>query len=184
MLNAFAALFSFKHKRAEADTKLIIYMKKVLFMFIGMILTFPVAWGSSGDGTAIKIHCKSGDDVIIMLDEHPEVYFNFLDLTISTDNNVIYIQSAEAKKITYLNAGTDGLVTPGVPDAVFSFDKESLSVRNLSPLTEVSVYTIDGRLVSSATSDADGNATICLPVRSASVYIIKTPFISFKLRRP
>lgn len=149
-----------------------------------MILTFPVAWASSGDGTAMKIHCKSGDDVIILLDEHPEVYFNFLDLTISTDNNVIYIPSHVAMKITYLKGGTDGLTSPGLHDAVFSLDKESLNVRNLSPLTEVSVYRIDGRLVSSATCDADGNATICLPVRSASVYIIKTPFISFKLLRP
>lgn len=92
--------------------------------------------------------------------------------------------SEEAQKITYVCVDPDGITSAEMTDAVFSFGKEMLIVRNLAPQTSVSIYTVDGRLVSSAVTDGDGNASLNFPGQSAGVYILQTPTVSFKIHRP
>lgn len=159
-------------------------MKKLFLLFFGVLFALQVFHTTAADINALRIHCKSGEDVTILLDDSPVVRFDNLNLVITTDNNVVNIASEDARKITYVSVDPDGINSTEMPDAVFSFGKESLNIRNLAPNTSVSIYTVDGRLVSSAVTDAYGNALLSLPGQSATVYIVKTPTVSFKFCRP
>lgn len=139
---------------------------------------------STGDINALRIHCRSGENVTILLDENPVVRFENLDLVIATDKNVLNFPSEEAEKLTYVSADPGGISGAVLPDALFTFGEESLKVANLAPYTSVAIYTVDGKLISSAITDGNGNATLTLPGQSASVYIVQTPSVSFKIRRP
>lgn len=139
---------------------------------------------SPGDINALRIHCRSGENVTILLDENPVVRFENLDLVIATDKNVLNFPSAEAENLTYVSVDPGGISSAVLPDAMFTFGEESLKVANLTPDTYVAIYTVDGKLISSATTDGNGNASLTLPGQSASVYIVQTPSVSFKIRRP
>lgn len=142
------------------------------------------AWASPGDINALRIHCRSGENVTILLDQDPLVRFEGLDLVIATDMNVVNFPSEEAEKLTNVSVDPGGISGAMLPDALFTFGEESLKVANLAPGISVAIYTVDGKLISSAITDGSGNASLTLPGQSASVYIVQTPSVSFKIRRP
>lgn len=159
-------------------------MKKVLLLLFGGALAFPAFNVYSADINALRIHCKSGDAITILLDDSPVVRFDNLNLVIATDNNVVKVASEDAQKITYMNVDPAGITSTEMSDAVFSFDMESLNIRNFTPNTYVSIYTVDGIIAASALTDDYGNVTLSLPGQSATVYILQTPTVSLKLCRP
>lgn len=159
-------------------------MKKIVFLLFGALIALSAVCASSAEINALRVFCKSSADVTIMLDEAPVVRFDNLNLVISTTNNEVSIPSDEALKISYLNVDPDGIISQTMSEPMFFFGKESLNVSNLAPQASVSIYTVDGRLISSATTDADGKASLSLPARSATVYIVRTPGFSLKLYRP
>lgn len=161
----------------------LLLMKKNLLLLLAVFLALPEL-ASSADLNALRIHCKSGEDVIILLDSSPVVRFDDLNLIISSDHNVLNLQSEEALKFIYENIAPDGIGKADISDVVFNFGKEKLTINNLTPQISISIFTIDGLLVSSAITDNNGNATLSLPSQSSTVYILQTPNFSFKLLRP
>lgn len=158
-------------------------MKRRL-LSVCFLLLFVAVSASNEEVNALRIHGKSGENVTILLDEKPVVRFDGYDLVVTTHMNVVSYPSADVVKFTYVSVAPDGIRTPGLLDTVFSFEKESVRMANLSPQTRVSVYTVDGRLISSAMTDSSGCASLRLPRQSASVYVVKTSTVTFKIFRP
>lgn len=158
-------------------------MKRKL-LTVCFLLIFVATWASSEEINALRIHSKSGKNVTILLDENPVVRFEGNDLVVTTHMNVVNYSSADVVKFTYVSVSPDDVRTPNLLGTVISFEKESVKVANLAPQTLVSVYTVDGKLISSATTDSKGCASLKLPEQSASVYIINAPSLTFKIRRP
>jgi hypothetical protein len=48
----------------------------------------------------------------------------------------------------------------------------------------VQVYTVDGVLVASATTDNQGNVSLSVPERQGAVYVVKTSTLTFKVSKP
>ncbi len=160
-----------------------IVMKRKL-MALGLILSMWSGSASVGNINALRIHYLSGEEMTILLDEDPVVRFEDLDLVISTCTNGINIASDEVVKFTYLNVDPGGIPNVDMSDILFSLGKESVTVSNLDPHVSVSIYTVDGILMSSAEAASDGRAILPLPGQSYTVYLLKTPFVTFKIRRP
>lgn len=129
---------------------------------------------------AVTIHSKFGKGLTIMLDEYPRVTFSGKEMTVCTQDVVLNYDATTVSKLTY-----ESLIV-GVDDVdktknMFRLDKTSLKVFNLDPYAKVMVYTVDGVLVSSETTDVSGNATIPLPEAENAVYVVKTSDIKFKI---
>lgn len=154
------------------------------FITLCLLMLSVAVWASTDDINALRIHCKSGEDVTILLDENPVVRFQDFDLVVSTDLNVVAFPSEQAEKLTYVHVDPFSTNSGVLSDALFNFGKEYLKVANLAAQTHVSIYTVDGRLISSAITDKNGSAVLPLPEQSATVYIVQTPSLSFKLSRP
>ena len=67
---------------------------------------------------------------------------------------------------------------------VFSFDKEVVKIQNLTSQTTVSLYTVEGMLVASGMTDAKGCISLPMPKGTQTCMIVKTPSLTFKIRKP
>ena len=152
---------------------------------LALLLPAWAAWADSGTITAVKIHSRSGTDVTILLENQPVVTFENDELVITTLTNTLSYVSSEYVRFTYVDNGVltdmNNLSRLGV---LISFEKDCLKVQNLVPKAQVSVYTVDGKLIASARTDAQGHAILALPELPGGVYVVKTNAVTFKLRKP
>lgn len=156
--------------------------RKLLSVFL---LLSSMAASASIDGVnALMIHGKSGEKVTILLDEKPVVRFEGDDLVVTTHMNVVNYASADVVKFTYVSVDPDDVSNPSLLGAVFSFGKDFVRMEHLAPHVRVSIYTVDGKQVSSAMTDSHGSASLALPEPASSVYVVKTPSSTFKISRP
>ena len=159
------------------------FFQRVLLSLV-LLLCSSVGWAASGTYVALKIHCKSGADVIILLDERPKVTFDKNDLVIATQTRMVNYPAEEVLKFTYLDelpVHVDNVTQSGM---VFSFDDNKLMGQHLEPNTAVTVCAIDGKVLASSQSDAQGRVSLPLPEVPGGVYVVQTPFVTFKLRKP
>ena len=161
------------------------FFQRALFL-LALLLSSLSGWAASGTYVAMKIHCKSGADVIILLDGRPNVTFDNNDLVIATQTRMVNYPAEEVLKFTYLDkdelpAHIDNVSFSGM---VFSFDDGKLLVQHLNPNAAVTVCAVDGRILASGQSDAQGRVSLPLPEVPGGVYVVKTPSVTFKLRKP
>ena len=159
------------------------FFQRVLLSLV-LLLCSSVGWAASGTYVALKIHGKSGADVIILLDERPKVTFDNNDLVIATQTRVVNYPAEEVLKFTYLDelpVHVDNVTQSGM---VFSFDDNKLMVQHLDPNVAVTVCAVDGRILASGQSDAQGRVSLTLPEVPGGVYVVKTSSVTFKVRKP
>lgn len=146
-------------------------------MILSLALLLPMLAMGADDAeilNALRLHKASGEEVTILLKERPVVTFVSNDLVVTTQSNEVSYPSADIMKFTYEAVEySDGLSHLG----------DELQVAHLTPATEVAVYTLDGKCVATATTDAKGAASISLSGQPAAVYVVKTSSVTFKIRK-
>ena len=141
-------------------------------MILSLALLLPMLAMGADDAVilnALRLHKASGEEVTILLKERPVVTFVSNDLVVTTQSN---------EAVEY--SGVNGLAQTG---SLISFLGDELQVAHLTPATEVAVYTLDGKCVATATTDAKGAASISLSGQPAAVYVVKTSSVTFKIRK-
>lgn len=139
---------------------------------------------SAEEINALFLHLASGKQITCLLDERPVVTFNDDELVMKTHLNQVSYKSRDVLKFTYAYVDPNGIMDVKIPNAMFSFSKNSLQATNLEPFSKVELYTADGILVSSSMTDMNGNVTLNLSAQSGTVYIVKTSFANFKITKP
>lgn len=159
-------------------------MKNKLILLFLLLASF-MGNTHSANINAIKIHNKSGSFVTILLEEQPKVTFEGNDVVLTTHMNIVNYPSAEIVKLTYLDVkdatGIDNFNSFGV---VFSFNNDVVKIQNLVSQTKVSLYTVEGVLVASGITDAKGCISLPMPKGTQTCMIVKTPSLTFKIRKP
>lgn len=159
-------------------------MGKKSFILFLLQITF-IVHAYSININAIKIYDKSGTFVTILLDEQPKVTFDGNDVVLTTHMSVVNYPSTEIVKLTYLDlknaTGIDNFTSSGV---VFSFNNDVVKIQNLVSQTKVSLYTVEGVLVASGITDAKGCISLPMPKGTQTCMIVKTPSLTFKIRKP
>lgn len=156
--------------------------KKFIILFL-LQITFTVR-AYSTNINAIKIHNKSGIFVTILLSEQPKVTFEGNDIVLTTHMSVVNYPSTEIVKLTYLDVKDatciDNFTSSSI---VFSFNNEVVKIQNLASQTKVSLYTVEGILIVSGVTDAKGCVSLPIPKAAQTCMIVKTPSITFKIRK-
>lgn len=159
-------------------------MKNKLILLFLLLASF-MGNTHSANINAIKIHNKSGSFVTILLEEQPKVTFEGNDVVLTTHMNIVNYHSDEIVKLTYLDVkdatGIDNFNSFGV---VFSFNNDVVKIQNLVSQTKVSLYTVEGVLVASGMTDAKGGISLPMPKGTQTCMIVKTPSLTFKIRKP
>lgn len=159
-------------------------MKRKKLFLVAALMAALVARASSDEVNALRIHCKSGNEVTIALEEKPAVKFAGNEVVIATHLNIVSYPAADVVKFTYVAMAPTSISDKRSAGVVFSFGKDSMTASHLVPLSEVSLFTPDGKLVTVATSDDNGDAILQLPEMRTAIYIVKTSSTSFKIRKP
>ena len=135
-----------------------------------------VAWLNDGSRTAYA------------LGEHPVVTYSNGELLLTTQQQQVTYVASDVHKFTISPSDitcegqqppTTGISTPQQPQlGIHNGDIHFSGIRAGSP---INVYTLDGKLLHTTTTDDAGNATISIASHPAGVYIIKTETITHKI---
>ena len=136
-----------------------------------------------GGVNALRLHKASGDEVTILLSERPLVTFNNNDLVITTHMDEVSYPSADVLKLTYVNVNPTNINGIERSGTLYSLIGDELKIANAVPGSRVFVYTVDGTLLTSSTTDTQGCSTLPIAGMSGSVYVVKTSSVTFKIRK-
>lgn len=136
-----------------------------------------VAWLSDGSRYAYA------------LDQHPVVTYSNGELLLSTSQEQIAYPADDVHKFTFsLSDITDDGQKPPATQ-ISSIEQENqyhirsgeIQFSNCHPGSPIHIYTLDGKLLHTATVATDGRANIDTSTYPAGVYIIKTETITHKI---
>ena len=150
------------------------------------LLLFSLTAGASDGINAMLLQGPSDFKFTILLDDQPVVSFSDDYLVVTTHmGDAVSIPSSLVTKWTYLkDDNATGVNNAARFGSVLSFDGKHIGMTNLAPFTAVQVYTADGALVVSGTTDSRGNVSLSVPERQGAVYLIKTSTVTFKISKP
>lgn len=156
-------------------------MKKIILLICFLICVFKV---SAENNNALVLHMANGKLVTYLLDDLPIVTFEDDELVITTPNNVVSYQDGDVVKFTYSYVDPSKVSQTTMSDTMFKFEGNVLCAYNLEPLSDVSVFSVDGALITSAKTGANGEITLSIPQQSGNVVVVKTSVANFKMMKP
>ena len=156
-------------------------MNKILILFLFVVSVFKV---SAENNNALVLHIANGKLVTYLLDDLPIVTFEDDELVITTPNNVVSYQDGDVVKFTYSYVDPSKVSQTTMSDTMFKFEGNVLCAYNLEPLSDVSVFSVDGALITSAKTGANGEITLSIPQQSGNVVVVKTSVANFKMMKP
>ena len=156
-------------------------MNKILILFLFVVSVFKV---SAENNNALVLHMANGKLVTYLLDDLPIVTFEDDELVITTPNNVVSYQDGDVVKFTYSYVDPSKVSQTTLSDTMFKFEGNVLCAYNLEPLSDVSVFSVDGALITSAKTGANGEITLSIPQQSGNVVVVKTSVANFKMMKP
>lgn len=156
-------------------------MRKLFLLLLSLICVCKVTAESVN---ALVLNMTTGKQVIFMLDDLPIVTFEDDELVITTPNNVVSYQDGDVVKFTYSYVDPSKVAQTTFSDTMFKFEGNVLRAYNLEPLSDVSVFSVDGSLITSAKTGANGEITLSIPQLSGNVVVVKTSLAKFKMMKP
>lgn len=137
----------------------------------------------SNERNAMKLWLQNNKQITFLLDDQPVLSFEGSDLTVKTHLNNFSYDSADIKKYTIEYVDPSGIsgVTGSI---VFSIENGALVACNLPASSPVSIYSVDGKLLKTQTTDRNGHIRIPLENIGSSVVLVKTSIANFKITRP
>lgn len=160
-------------------------MRKLFFLLTLPLYALMVR-AASDEVNAMLLQGPSDFRLTILLDDQPVVTFSDDYLVITTYmGDAVSIPSSLVAKWTYVRDDeATGIKSAARFGSLLSIDGNHLSLSNLAPSSAVQVYSADGALVASATTDSRGNVSLSLPDRQGAVYLVKTSCVTFKVTKP
>ena len=160
---------------------------KARTIFAALLLVaagLQMAWAASDDINAMLLEGPSDYKLSILLDDQPVVTFSDDYFVITAHMATVSIPSRLVTRWTYvMDENATSINNANRFGSLLSFDGKHISLTNLEPSTAVQVYTADGALVASATTDSRGSVSLTVPERQGAVYLVKTSTVTFKVSK-
>ena len=133
-----------------------------------------VAWLNDGSRTAYA------------LGQHPVVTYTNGELLLTTTQQQVAYTAGDVRKFTFSASDIScdaptSVTSPLEQDWQFSLQQGNVHFSGSPAGSTIIVYTIDGKLLHTTTTDEAGNAAIDIASYPAGVYIIKTETITHKI---
>ena len=154
-----------------------------LFIMLLLILT---GMGAKAQDTTqrLVVWQKNGEKVYYDLAEEPETTFENGMLVIKTTRTTVYYQLANVLRYTYEGNITDvdGIqLHPG--EMRFMQGKDQMAFDGLPNGQDISVYSLDGKLLKTQTSHSGQQTVISLASYPTGTYIVKVGDATYKFQK-
>ena len=117
--------------------------------------------------------------------DKPQVLVGDDMFTLTTNSTEIGYPSENVLKFTFEDSSVDNPITeivlPTVTETQMNYDAGCMRLTGLNPLSKVSVYDIQGRLMTTQKADAEGNLSISFGQYPAGIYAVKTEKSNYKI---
>ena len=156
-------------------------MRKLFLLLLSLICVSKV---TAERVNALVLNMVTDKQVIFMLDDLPIVTFEEGELVITTPNSVVSYQEDDVVKFTYSYVDPSKVSQTTMSDTMFKFEGNVLCAYNLEPLSDVSVFSVDGSLITSAKTGVNGELSLSIPQQSGNVVVVKSSVAKFKMMKP
>ena len=129
---------------------------------------------------ALMLELTDGSRVAYYLETRPKVSFSGTDLVLSASDVEVSYPFDKVRKYTFEMADPSSVSSPSGDGSSVQVLAESV---RFSAGSEVTVYTADGRKVSSLRADADGSCRVSLATMPAGVYVISYGKCNLKMMK-
>lgn len=130
----------------------------------------------------LKLWTKAGKEIIFRLDNHPKITFKNDLLQVQTAQETISFQLESLRKYTVEMADVSSIASvKTTPELAYS--NGVLTLSRLSANAAIEIFSVDGKLVAKVFADADGNATADFAAEAHGIYIVKTPDVTFRIKK-
>lgn len=129
------------------------------------------------------VWAKDGTKTYFDLAENPKTTFKDNDLVITCESMTVSYPLEQVIRYTYelVSTGVDNI---SLEKAVcISQCNDALTLKNLKPGTNVSLYTVDGKLVMAHITGDSRSVTISLSERPKGMYIVKANDVTYKIMK-
>ena len=126
---------------------------------------------------------KSGEKVYIDLAELPETTFEDGLLVIRGSKTSVQFQLSNILRYTYEGVGSTGIEQLDGRTISISKEGDSVTLRNLSEGSTISIYSANGTLLEERTAHSGQPLTLSVGQRPAGVYIMKAGKETIKLMK-
>lgn len=133
---------------------------------------------------AVVLEMKDGSNVAFLYEELPLMKFTGSDIVIKTiSHESSYPQNAVQRyRFSEINAGVNDVVKGS--DGQVTLAENDILVRGLEPDTKVTLFAIDGKVLSSGKADNSGKCAINLSSFPAGVFLLNYSNHSVKIVKP
>ena len=128
----------------------------------------------------LVVWMKNGERMLYDLEEQPKTTFANAELIITTNSVSASYPLSQVLRYTY-ELSTSGVESVKENDIRISQKGNDLIFENLKPNTNISVYNMDGVLVSKKYSKAAQNVVVSLADHPVGVYLVKMSDVVYKI---
>ena len=132
---------------------------------------------------ALMLELTDGSRVAYYLETRPKVSFSGTDLVLSASDVEVSYPFDKVRKYTFEMADPSSVSSPSGDGSSVQVLAEGVRFSGLPAGSEVTVYTVDGRKVSSLRADANGGCRVSLATMPTGVYVISYGKCNLKMMK-
>lgn len=154
-------------------------MKRHLLFFLLLLCGFMTATQVKAQNQLV-IYLNDGNTASFVLSEHPKITFSRDSLCVASPTTTIEIARIAVKNFTFEKfEGDDNSIETPRSEVNISTQGESITLTGLTDGETITVYGIDGKLITKATA-TNGCCTIALHNFTGGIYLINISTTTIK----
>lgn len=152
-------------------------MKRIIPFLTASLMAVPCI---AEKKLCVVIYEKQGQTAAFDLEQRPSVSFCGNDVRLVCCNTDVLYPLENYLKMTIQEADTETLAEKTMADASFSVSENEITAHGCDSM---SLYTVDGKLITTAQADENGTATLATSQLGKGVYLVKTGNNAFKITK-
>lgn len=153
-------------------------MKKRMFLIVAVLMALLPLCSSAQN--CLSIHQKDGEKFSYLFRDKPVITYTESELVLTTTKVQVSFPIRKVTKFTFEDV--DAAVKPiEKAEATYNLSEEGVIITGAVPGSPVSVYSLDGKIITTFQIDTDGNLCFSIDEFPQGIYIVKSESVSFKL---
>lgn len=159
--------------------------KKTILTLCLAILTSALPLGTMAAQKVPMLLILTKDNVQhqFALPEKPQVSFEGTDLVIHTEKTDAKFAISDVIRFTYEKIDPTGIDTPAASETGVNYDDGILVISQLEAGADVSIFSLDGRLVEQLQARHTGTYRLSLSSLPNGIYLVKTGTTTYKITK-
>ncbi len=154
------------------------------FMALMALLLLPASLrAADGNGQLLVLTQTDGNVSKFALSDAPVITYSGNDIVVTCGDAVLQTSMANIEAVTFGKGEPTAINEMRKEDVVPSFSFNTASFEGLQAGAPITIYSLDGKMMSGAKADVEGKARIDLSDLQKGVYILHTPNKSFKIKK-